>query len=399
MSDSPRVLVAGGGTAGLAAAVAAARSGATVTLVERHGLLGGMGSVALVHTLCGLYELADDTPPRWANPGLPAEFATRLLARGDALPPVRLGRVHVLPHRPAGLAQAAADWLAETPRVTVRLLANLRAADSATGRVEISTPTGRETLAADAWIDATGDAALARLAGAPTEHAPPDRLQRPAYIVTLSGVDPAALAPDARLRLAAQIARAVSAGHLPPGAVGAALRAFEPGGDTFVTIDLAGPPDYDPTDPATLAALLAEGRQLAEALTAYLRRESPGFASAVISAHARQLGVRESHRVIGRARLEADDLLRGTTFPDAVARATWPMELRENHRGPRLRFPESNRPADIPAGCLQARDLPRLFAAGRCVSCSHEAQASIRVMGTCLATGEAAGRLAAASSR
>src|SRR6185436_18620399 len=82
-------------------------------------------------------------------------------------------------------------------------------------------------------------------------------------------------------------------------------------------------------------------------------------------------------------------------FFDQVAFAAWPIELRETASGPRLRFPTGEQPAGIPLRALRAKQDPALFMAGRCISCSHEAQASIRVIGTCLATGEAAGIAAA----
>ncbi|MEW6270282.1 MAG: FAD-dependent oxidoreductase, partial [Thermodesulfobacteriota bacterium] len=94
---------------------------------------------------------------------------------------------------------------------------------------------------------------------------------------------------------------------------------------------------------------------------------------------------------LGERRIETSDLEQGATFADAVALATWPMEMREQPTGPRLRFPRDGRPTQIPLGALRARYVPNLLVAGRCISASHEAQASLRVIGTCLATGEAAG--------
>jgi hypothetical protein len=98
---------------------------------------------------------------------------------------------------------------------------------------------------------------------------------------------------------------------------------------------------------------------------------------------------------VGRYQLKTEDILRGTQFFDQVALAAWPIELRETAAGPRLRFPTGEQPCGIPLRSLQAKEDTSLFMAGRCISCSHEAQASIRVIGTCLATGEAAGIAAA----
>ena len=94
--------------------------------------------------------------------------------------------------------------------------------------------------------------------------------------------------------------------------------------------------------------------------------------------------------------LTAEEILSGARHADDIALATWPLELRETNRGPKLRYPENDAAAGIPLGCLIPADLERVFVAGRCISCDHGAQASIRVMGTCFATGEAAGSQAAA---
>jgi hypothetical protein len=391
------VLVAGGGSAGLAAAVAAARLGARTLLVERHGMLGGMASAALVHSICGLYRLGDGTqPPALANDGFAAEFSTRLLAGGGASGPVRMGRVEVLLQRPAAFAQLADTFVRETPGLEVRLHTELVAA------AEFSTLACRgqpEEVRARVFVDATGDAALATLRGAPCEIADGARLQRPAFIFALGGVPSAAVADDARLRLAQRIGRAIKVGRLSGAALGAHLRASLQEGEAYVTIDLAGGPGFDPLDAACLTRLEMEGRELAGRLVEFLRDEADGFERSYVAAWPSRAGVRESRRIIGRARLETADVESGAQFPDQVAFAAWPMELRETACGPRLHFPTGDQPCGIPLGALRARDDAALFMAGRCISCSHEAQASVRVIGTCLATGEAAGIAAALQAR
>lgn len=389
------VLVAGGGSAGLAAAVSAARCGARTLLVEQNHVLGGTSAAALVHTICGLYELAAEAAPVWANPGFATEFAERLARSGGARGPVRMGRVHVLLHDPAAFARVATALARETPDLEVRLDATITAADRDLSSVDLAEKSGRHTVRPTVVVDATGDAALAALAGAEFEQSPSDRLQRPAFIFALEGIAPDALSETNRLKIAARVARAVGTGVLPAAALGAALRPGSKPGEAFVTIDLAGPADYAPTDADQIAALDAEGRQLAERLADFLRAEGEGFALAAISAFPARPGIRESRRVAGEYRLETEDVQTGRKFPDAIARATWPIELRETAHGPRFRYPTGDRAADIPLRSLRALRRPNLLVAGRCLSCSHEAQASIRVMGTCFATGEAAGIAAA----
>src|SRR5690606_1080378 len=107
-------------------------------------------------------------------------------------------------------------------------------------------------------------------------------------------------------------------------------------------------------------------------------------------------GVRESRRWKGRYVLTGEEILRGERHDDDIALASWPLEFRESHRGPKLRYPDGDRAAGIPRRCLLPVDWEGRFVGGRCISCDHDAQASVRVMGTCFATGEAAGKEAVA---
>lgn len=389
------VLVAGGGSAGLAAAVSAARAGARTLLVERGGMLGGMAPAALVHSICGLYRLPQgDAPPVWANPGFSVEFAERLIAAGGATGPVRMGRVDVLPQHPTIFACVADALVREMPNLEVLLHTEVGGA-SLKGDVWLFCRGRQFAARAATMIDTTGDGALAALLGAPFAQEPSERLQRAAFIFGLAGVETAGFDDEARLRIAGRLATAVKAGTLPPGALGAAFRASGRLGEVFVTVDLAGDAVFDPTASASLSALEMEGRTLAVAVAGFLRENVPGFAASYVATFPSRIGVRESRRIEGRYRLTAGDLARGATFDDAIALATWPIELRETNRGPRLRYPDAGRPCEIPLRALRFRDAERCFVAGRCLSCDHEAQASIRVIGTCLATGEAAGFAAA----
>lgn len=391
------VLILGGGSAGLAAAIAASRTGARVVLIERHGALGGMATAALVHTICGLYLLRDEPGARPAHRGLPTEFAARMLRAGAATEPVRMGRLDVLPHSPTGFAAVADDLTAECPTLEVRLHTELIAA-SATGRLEavdVICRGKRETIEARTVVDASGDAVLASLAGIRTKQAEAGRLQRPAFIFGLHGVNTAALQDDGRIRLAHRIVEAVQAGQLDRGCLGAQFRVSQPCAKVFVTIDLAADANYEPSCPQQLSTLERHGRRLAVQLSSFLRENDPSFASSVISAFPTRVGVRESRRIQGVAVVSGDDVLRGTVAPDEVALGTWPMEIRESNTGPRWRFPDDNRPTSIPLRALKSMHLENLWTAGRCLSCDHDAQAALRVIGTCLSTGQAAGLAAA----
>ncbi|HYR57180.1 MAG TPA: FAD-dependent oxidoreductase, partial [Chthoniobacteraceae bacterium] len=219
------VLVAGGGSAGLAAAVSAARLGARTLLVEHHGVLGGMAPAALVHSICGLYRLpAGGSAPVFANGGFAREFAERLIAAGGASGPVRMGRVDVLLQQPTAFARVADAIAQETPRLEVRLHTELVAVAEDLSSVEVACRGRSEKIAARAIVDATGDGNVAALSGAEFEQEPAERLQRPAFIFALGAVEGGAAAEAARLRIARRIVDAVRVERLPAGALGAALR-------------------------------------------------------------------------------------------------------------------------------------------------------------------------------
>jgi FAD dependent oxidoreductase len=395
------VLIVGGGAAGIAAAIGATRAGAQTVLVERYGFLGGMGTASLVHTICGLYLLRDEPDAVMAYTGFPSEFASKLLARGGAKGPVRMGRLDVLLHDPAAMAKLADDLIAETSGLRCLLHTELTGASSTNGRWRVSmTSRGQAiTIEAATVVDASGDGALAAMAGLPFQQTNAAFVQRPAYVYKLCGVKHEALDESGRLRLAHAIASGVRSQTLPKAALGSGFRAGIHEGECHVTIDLVGDSGdgscYDPCDVETLSALEQSGRSIATSLTQWLAANAEGFSKAWIAAWPVRAGIRESRRIIGRHVLDVEELLSGIEHEDSIALATWPVELREKATGPRWRFPLENKPGHIPLRALCSAQSATFFMAGRCISASHAAQAAIRVMGTCMATGEAAGIAAA----
>lgn len=389
------VAVIGGGSAGLAAAVTAAREGARTLLIERHGYLGGMGTASLVHTFCGLYLLRDEPGAVLANPGFPSEMAARMNA-ATGIGPVRMGRVDVLPQHPVEFVRIADELVSAEPLVDLRLHTEVTAISRGEDwEIQLSGRAGASPVRARTLVDASGDATAAILLGGGSAMAGAPRLQRPAYVFGVH--NPLPLDDDTRLQTAGLIVEGIRAGDLPAAALGLAFRSSGRPGEIFGTLDLAGGEtvaDYDPLDAACLTGLEIRGRATASKTMAWLAAKSGSWKGAYISHWPVRAGVRESRRWIGEYVLTGEDLLRGNRFEDEIALATWPMEFRETPRGPKLRFPEGNRPAGIPLRCLIPAGIDRLFVAGRCISTDHDAQASIRVMGTCFATGEAAGRAA-----
>jgi len=384
--DRTDIAVIGGGSAGICAAVAAARKGAKVILVERSDRLGGMGTLAMVHTFCGLYDPDVSKPPRIANEGLPAEIE-KLMREATGVAPVKMGKVYVLPQHPEAFAAIAKRLADSEPNLEVRHGTTCSAISRETdGSFLVST--GENSIHCRTIIDTSADAVVAKFLGATRMSVPADKLQRSAFIFAMREIDPAATEESFRMRLALQIVRAVAVGELPKEALGTACRASTVPGEIFFTTDL---------DPAPSGTLMETGRALSENLVKFFRSRFPEYKNATGPIPAALPGIRESYHWLGEYTLTAEDLINGTNFPDTVAHATWPIELREDTRGPKFRFFASPVPANIPLRALKSAEIPGVFFAGRCISATHEALASVRVMGTCFATGQAAGIAAAES--
>ena len=392
------VVVLGGGAAGIAAAVTAARAGARTLLIERHGFLGGMATAALVHSICGLYLLRDEPGAVDAHPGFPSEMGRRLIASGASRGPVRMGRMDVLPVSPPGMACVCDEVVAGCGGLEVLLHTEFVSATTEHGGITGIRHVSRgvvSSVRARSWVDASGDAVLCAAAGIPFDQAPPERLQRPAFVFGMHGVDTGMLDPEGRVRLAHRMAQAVSDGTLSPGCLGAQFRLSGWGNEVYVTIDLEAPGRFDPNDPRQLSELERSGRALAREIHRFLQGHHEAFRDAHLGAFPARVGLRESRRIRGRETVSKEAVLSGTPCAGEVAIGTWPMEIREVHTGPRWKFPQENRPTRIPLGALRAVDAGNLWVAGRCISCDHEAQAALRVMGTCMATGQATGAAAA----
>jgi glycine/D-amino acid oxidase-like deaminating enzyme len=381
------VVVIGGGSAGLCASIAAARKGARVVLLERTGQLGGMGTLAKVHTFCGLYHPDTSQPPRIANAGLPEEIERGMRER-TGVDPIRMGKVYVLPQNPSDYTALAIELIAAEPLLDVWFNCDCTGIDRRSDG-SFTVHAGSRSIHCRALIDCSADAVAAPLLGATRFECPPEIAQRPATIFSLRNVDPLATQENFRLRLAFDLVRAVETGELPITAMGTACRGSTEQGEVYFTTDL---------EPASQRALMETGHALADRLVNFLRNRYPEYSAVEGPFHATQPGIRESYHWKGQYTLTAEDLIEGGEFPDTVAYATWPIELRETTRGPKLRFFKQPVPSPIPLRCLTSAEIPGVYFAGRCISATHEALASVRVMGTCFATGQAAGLAAAAYS-
>jgi hypothetical protein len=149
--------------------------------------------------------------------------------------------------------------------------------------------------------------------------------------------------------------------------------------------------NIDPTDPLQLSEAESEGRQQAMEYTRFLIDKVPGYEHSAVANLSTQIGVRESRRIFGEYRLSRQDVIAARKFDDAIAQCGAPIE--EHHAGGDTRWeylPEGET-YDIPYRCLVPQKVEGLLVAGRCLSADHDAHASVRSMGQCMAMGQAVG--------
>ena len=390
------VLVIGGGAAGIAAATAAGRGGAKTILLERYGFLGGLATTAQVGTICGLY--LRDTAGTEATPvssGFAQEFASRLQPAGGTKPLCVDRGLWVLPYSPPDFARVADAVVAETKNMQLILHAtvgDVRAENKKIISVRALAWNEPLEIFPKAIVDCTGEATAAALAGANSENGATD--QSPALVFVLENVDPV-LAQRGLLEVRRELRRAVESGALP--AICERL-ALVPGtganGRLALKLSLL-PANPDRALWQQVTDWERESRNLLAPLHRFLVENVAAFRHARLDSIAPQLGVRSGRRILGRARLADDAVLKVEKSPLGIARGCWPMERWTAAPRPEMNYFAERDFYDIPLDCLRPAELENDFVAGRCLSAETGAMTSARVIGTALATGWAAGMAAA----
>jgi hypothetical protein len=388
--DEADLVVVGGGSAGTAAAVTAARAGLRTVLVDDSPFLGGMSTGGCVGTFCGFYLRARGGELVRLVGGFAAEVMDRLAARGDCYGPVPFKTTAAVPYVPWGLKRLYDDLVRGEQRLTVYLHARLVRALVRDDRIEavtVATRAGETAIAAPYWIDASGDAALALAAGAATEKG--EALQYPSMMFYLQRVDLEAALPHV-LALGDLLERHFASEGLPRRS-GNVIPTGRPG-EVLVAMSRVGvggrPLDASDAAELTLGEML--GREQAARCADFLRRHVPGFGESFLSDTAPRLGVRETRRLRGRYALTGDDVLGGRRFPDAICRGAWPIELHVADGRTEWHFLDDGVWYTVPWASLVPTSLANLAVAGRCISATREGFASARVIGQCMGEGEAA---------
>ncbi|MBP7826435.1 MAG: FAD-dependent oxidoreductase [Verrucomicrobia bacterium] len=407
------VLVVGGGPAGLTAALAAAGDGLKVGLVESRSFIGGNLTIGL--PILGFLGQKGNQIIQ----GLPQKFIDRLRAQ-DAASEHRPCPLHVSITliEPEAVKTVALAMLVEAG---VEVLFYTFSADVIMDGNRIrgiitESKNGREAILGKVVIDCTGDADVAFRAGVPCEQGNAQGgMQPPTLMFCLAGVDTdklrLSIAHEPRtyltdfipaeyfgqnrqfivVGLRELIARARAERHLNiPNERTIIITGLRAGEAWLNMTRVAG---VDGTDARSLTRGEIEARrQMADIIT-YLKHYVPGFEQAYFTKTAPFLGIRETRRIVGQYVLTQDDVLQCRRFDDAIAVASYPIDIhRPGDEGCTLIW--CGDCYDIPYRTLVPTRVDNLLVAGRCISTTHEAMASIRVMATCMALGEAAGRAA-----
>jgi len=400
-----QVVVLGAGSAGCSAAIAAAQSGARTLLIDRLPFAGGT-STGVLDTFYGYY-----TPGAVAKKivgGVPDQIVNELKKLGPVVErPNTYGAGTGVTYNPEHL-KVAWERLLRISNVDLLLHSLVHEVKIKNGRVTSLTLANRAgvySVSADIFIDCSGDADLTHLANLPYERAgdisPAQTLTTTFRMVNVDMAERKSINKDKLHELMAEAAeegyelpRREGSDHITTvpnttATVMTRLDSITPEGDGFKSVV---------EDPFFLTKSEMAGREQALEYARFLKAKVPGYRNSELYGLSTFLGIRETRRVYGDYRVTRDDVLSARQFDDQIALCGAPIEDHHSGDGTEWRYLPEGSAVGIPLSALRVKDAENLLVAGRCFSASHDAHASIRSMGQCMAMGQAAGINAALAS-
>ena len=378
------VIVTGGGPGGVPAAVAAARNGARVLLIERYGFLGGMATAGLVNPYMK-YNAGKTIITR----GLFEEFLNILLKNGailddrkhfDAEPMKWLLDRFVI--------ESGAELLLHTQAIGV--LRN----NGAVKAVRVFHKGGVEDLSADIFIDSTGDGDISAWAGARIEvgRKEDNACQPMTTSFRMANVDVSRIPQREDINRLYDEAKARGEVKNPRENV-LKFRSVHPDVIHFNTTRIIGKTSLDGW---SMTEAEVEGRRQVDDMVRFLKKHVAGFEHSYLMKMGPEIGVRESRRVIGKYILNAEDVLEARHFDDGIACASYDIDIHNpSGTGTVIKHLKPGTYYQIPYRCLLPEGIGNLIVASRCISSTHEAHSSLRVMPIIWSVGQAAGTAAA----
>ncbi len=386
------VLVAGSGPAGICAAVAAAREGARVALIERYGVVGGNLTTGYVGPILGM-----------VGKGTMRDEIVELLGVPENDMIGQTGRAHDFERAKMLLAQ-----FVNHPNIDVYLqttVTDVIKQGSAVVGVVVTAGEGQFVLQGAVTVDATGDGLVSYLAGATTEKGREDGLMQPVTLeFTISGVDESkgviCIGDVDNVKLGGErfldyCKRLAEAGELPERLAAVRLHpVVYPGYRQVNTTQVNG---VDMTHVEEIFKADLELREQIYTLLDFFHKHLPGYENCHVISSGTTTGVRETRRVIGDYVITAEEMAAGCRFEDVIVhRAEFIVDIHNPAgSGQAEAHIQYCDPYDLPYRCFTPKGVENLYTAGRCISGTHRAHASYRVMSICMAMGEAVGTAAA----
>ena len=393
------VVVCGGGPAGFIAAIAAARKGASVALVEQYGFLGGMATTSYVAPLSVFTYKG-----RKVIGGIPWEFIERLEELGGGLIEKPLGNVAFDPE----LYKLLCQRMVLEAGVKLYLHSYLSGCVCGDGRISqviIENKSGSQALEATVFIDCTGDADLAYMAGAPMQDKSGRPLQPMSSYFILNGVD----TDSPMVREAMHHNKQGENCYCLPMRkkmleLQEELDIPDFGGPWYCTTLHDGcvavnvtRVSADACDAEQLSAAECSLREDCFRMAGIFRKLFPEFRNCYVASVAVNGGVRETRNIKGMHVISAQEYLNAFHYEDSISRGAHPIDIHAS-KGASQSVTFLEEPAYVPYRALIAEGFPNLLVAGRCLSADRVAFASLRVQASCMGSGQAAGVAAALAS-
>lgn len=417
---TPDVLVVGAGPAGIGAAIAAARNGAKVLMLERYGFLGGNLTIAMVNPMFTFH----DVNGRQVIRGIAGELVDRLVELKSSIGHVTdltFDNASMTPFDPEGMKYLLFKMVREAG---VELLLHTWAVDvvkngSTVESVIIENKSGRQAISPKMIVDCSADADIAAWAGAPyTKGREGDGAMQPVTLFfRIGGINndnmrewmkhnrdllkdsPTDSEIDgseaiAFLGLKALVKKAMDSGEFPKDAAPRILFYQLPQQDQ-VAVNATRLQGIDGTNAFDLTRAEILTREQAWEIHKFLQKHVGGFERSYIMDTGVQVGVRETRHIIGDYQLSQEDVLGNRAFEDGIACGTFAIDIHPPE-GEQQVFTGSGKAVyEIPYRCLLPQGLDNLLVAGRAISATHTAFGSARVMATCMGIGQGAGIAAA----
>lgn len=383
------IIVCGGGPAGCAAAISAARLGGPVTLIERYGFLGGMGTLALVQPWMGYYNGKTKVIG-----GVFDEIVNNLKKYNGFKESEHFGNIHYCFDQEILKYILQEMCLKEKIKILFHsFITGVKKDGLAIRSVHVESKEGGELLEADVFIDCTGDADIAHLSGFLCEKGrKSDGLTQPVTLnFRIDNVDTAKM-PE-REEINKKYIKAKNKGLINNPRENVLW--FDTPHKNSVHFNTTRVNKIDGTKRDDLTMAEIEGhRQMIEVFE-FLRQNIPGFENSYIAVSGPAIGIRETRRIIGDYVLTEEDILSGAKFDDAVASGCYAVDIHNPEgEGTVIKKLKPETYYNIPYKCLLPQKSENLIVAGRPISATHEAHSSVRIQPTCYATGQAAGSAA-----